>query len=348
MRIGLVIWTLLATAWCVGSLLTTQTQQEEAAAAYSHGQDLLDLKAGIAWAHSAGLVLLTDQDNPTFRRDFNEANRVVDRQLVACASSSLDLEAMSRVATAVRAWQSLFASTLAAGELPDDFTVSDLDGAYQSVRDSLAAADTSLSFIYTYPSIIGAIVASVLGALGFIVVSIMTARRSRRVINVGLTLGLLAVIATIMVGASYAKQYSNVYTDNDQLSYMIDAKCKMWSSRGVQAMSEYPPYLGSGSTGQESLDRARSYLDKANEQFAQEMTGYLATIEQALKDDNITSQDPWIAAATAIDDKVDTIRLNHDDIVTPATGYVIAVSVLGIVAVICLLVGISARTKEYR
>jgi multisubunit Na+/H+ antiporter MnhC subunit len=73
-----------------------------------------------------------------------------------------------------------------------------------------ALAQTAARESAANPYTVIGILASALAALGFLIALYMTARRTRRVINIGLSLGLLAVVGAIVIVGVYTETSAQI------------------------------------------------------------------------------------------------------------------------------------------
>jgi hypothetical protein len=351
MRIGLVIWTILATALCIGSVIETKNQQEISASVNTHAQDLHDLYAGVVELHADRLVALTDLENSTLATQAETAAVSLDSSLLASASSATsadDLSALGDVLSTLRSWQARYTLATQGDQLPAAFTVRELDQGADKLKDSIRRAHSSLDVVSTTGFIVVGIIASILGAVGFVLVLVKTAQRSHRILNIGLTIGLLAVIAIIATVGVYANKSSAIYRDQGQESTLLEAHTEIWESRAEAARNELSAISGTSDSPQSHLNTARRLITSLDVPEGKQLIEYLAAIEKTFPEQQFGSIEPWRNASTQLRDIMEANRPLPDQLIVDITGYIANLFLMGIVAVIGLLAGISTRTKEYR
>jgi hypothetical protein len=362
MRTGLVIWTLLATALCIGSVLATQTQQESSAATMLHAQDLRDLRSAVAKTHATGLSLMTSPMNSDLIAAYDQVRSTTDHLILASAGSYVGHGDMGSVISSIRTWQDDLAVSLhiISNGSVDPLRVSLLDTEFRNVTTAIDQAYSSVSVdaTSTTPFIIIGIIASVLGGLGFVMVSVVTARRSRRIINPGLTIGLLAVIAAIVTVGFYASKSAEISVVDSRISAFSQAQADTWTSRAQVAMGVLDPdqwstHLTQAQTTAHSIQptvmKVVAFIDSDLEEG---FTTLSSAVDSLVTDSSsaphtLSSNLPWLDLAQTLSNLIDDERLTEDNLVVPAMWYTALLALLCVVAVVFLLSGLHSRTKEY-
>jgi len=365
MRVGLVVWTLVSTVLCLASVLASQSHQETSAGALVHAQDLRDLRSEVTHAQSAALISLIDPQTTGADswKTYDDSRTQVDLLLLGAAASAVHPADLQDVATALGDWQDTCAvahhDALGAGMAPDATT--QITSSYADVLEAITwqLNATSNQESSSTPFIVLSIVASVLGGLGFVVVSVVTARRSHRVINIGLSVGLLAIIAAIVTVGVYANQSGKISVTDSRIASLSTAESDVWTSLSEDALSILEPDSSQTHTvsATNSVSSASTAVNSANPVYSSVSTSVSAltksqsTISSTSDPDArkalIQDQSVWQDAANAISAAIDAERPASMSLVVPALGYVITVATCCVIAIIATLAGIHARTKEY-
>ena len=360
MRVGLVVWTLVSTVLCLASVLASQSHQESSAGALIHAQDLRDLRCEVAQAQATALTsLVGPQSSSSDLWDAYVSSRTqIDLLLLGSAASAAHPADLGPVADTLRVWQENLAVTrhdalgpgMAAG------ATGDITASYTDVMSAIAAelsatADQESS---STPFIVLSLLASVLGGLGFVVVSVLTARRSHRVINIGLSIGLLAIIAAIVAVGVYANRSGEISVTDTRIAALSQAESDTWDSLTQDSLSVLEPDSWQSHTGLagDLLTSVQNNLDGLSP--VADITALTTTQSDIASADDpdarsalVTDLSPWQATASAIDAAIDAARPDSADLVVPALGYVVTVATCCVIAIIATLAGIHARTKEY-
>jgi hypothetical protein len=187
------------------------------------------------------------------------------------------------------------------------------------------------------------IVAAAFAVAGFLAAAVITARRSRRVVNAGLTTGLLAVIGIVAMAGVYASQVSRISTADSSFARLTQAEANVWDARSQVALAVLDPGQSPSPLGE-----AGSLLTTATSALGGDgVATDLANLSTALTNGTLTvGSDLWQTTIAGLDSAGHN-RPDPAGLVVSATPAVIIVSGLGVVAAIAALAGIHARTKEY-
>jgi len=364
MRVGLVVWTLVATVLCLGSILASQAHQESSAASLIHAQDLRDLQSEVSHAHAEALTSFLDSGVTGQGQwdSFQTSRTQIDILLLTSAASANYPEDLSEIASTLRAWQDQLtlahrdARDVPSDELPD-LDIDQVTASFSAVTDAIGSevATTSDQGSASNPFTVMSILASVLGGVGFVIVSVVVARRSHRVINIGLTIGLLAIIGAIVAVGVYASRSSQISVTDSRIATLAQAQSDTWNTQTLSALSVLDPDSWQSHTRDAS---ELTTLIRANlNGFSGPTTTLIALADAqetlAVTDDTaersaqVLDGIPWKNAAAAISAALDQERPDTSSLVVPALGYVITVASCCVIAIIATLAGIHARTKEY-
>ena len=364
MRVGLVVWTLVSTVLCLASVLASQSHQEASAGSLIHAQDLRDLRSEVSQAQALALTSLINPNDSGIElwSSYTDSRTHIDLLLLASAASAAHPTDLGNVADALRIWQEDVAVThhdaVGPGIAPSatlEITASYTD-AINAINAELAAAAAQESS--STPFIVLSILASVLGGLGFVVVLVITARRSHRVINIGLSIGLIAIIAAIVSVGVYANRSGQISVTDTRITSLSQAETDAWDSLSRDALSVLEP-----GAWQSQTDLADTHVTSVRDNLAK-LTG-VSSASSAMYDLNsrqssingtedldsrtalVLDETPWQNITTAINTTIDSERPDSTNLVVPALGYVITVATCCVIAIIATLAGIHARTKEY-
>jgi len=365
MRVGLVVWTLVSTVLCLISVLASQSHQEASAGALVHAQDLRDLRSEVSQAQATALTSLIDPQGTGGANLWNlygKSRTQVDLLLLGSAASATHPTDLGDVANALRTWQEDLAvahhdatglgmTAAAISGITSDYTA--MMNTINAELDSTASQESSST-----PFIVLSILASSLGGLGFVVVLIVTARRSHRVINIGLSIGLLAIVAAIVAVGIYANHSGQISDTDSRIATLSQAESDTWDVLSNDAVSVLDPGSWTSHT-----DLATSLLTSVQDNLVNlppptPITSPLAalvstqstiasTADTDARSALVTDLDPWQTEASAISAAIDSERPDSASLVVPALGYVITVATCCVIAIIATLAGIHARTKEY-
>ena len=357
MRTGLVVWTLLSAVLCVGSILASQSQQESSASAMVHAQDLRDLRSSVSHAQASALSsLLQASDAPAWKA-YEDARDRVDQFMLASAASANSPAEMNQIASAIRHWQDdlilahqskLSDNTTLLKDLLDSFTT-----VTTRIGDAYSSASQGPS---TAPFITMGIIASILGGLGFLMVAFATARRSHRVINIGLSIGLLAVIGAIVVVGIYASRSSQISVLDSRISSLSEAEVHTWDSQALAALSvlDVDSWTTHVMDAQSHGGSLRKALSSAGFDLGKPVEGLILRLDQIadatdpdLRTSLVVDSEPWESMDLVLRNAIEAERPSSGSLVVPAMSYVILLTSFCIVAVIAALAGIHTRTKEY-
>jgi len=359
MRIWLVVWTILQTALCIGSIMASQNQQEIAASSMIHAQDLRDLHSEVSYAQSLALCALLAPEDAGLWTSYENTSATIDSLLLASAASASDPQDMATIAQTLRTWQNQV--TLAYYHAGTDGVTVPVAQTLDSDFGKLATAIEQASYSArsgqsANPFIVSGIIASVLGAFGFIIVMWVTARRSHRVLNLGLSVGLGAIIAAIVVVGVYAGQSSQITVVDSRIANLSEAVTSTWDARSLSAMTvlnpnSYPPY-------QQAVENlatlTRVNLQGAGVSLVGELNNVVATqttIAETPDPDEraalVLTETTWQTLVKSINTYINLERPAQGSLVVNALWYTILLSLCALAAIIAALAGIHTRTKEY-
>jgi hypothetical protein len=354
MRIALVMWTVLSFAVGAGVILAWQRDQAVTAEAILHAQDLRDLRAQIAQANADALIWAIDVTNDDAWAAYQQASDQVALLLVRTAANSGTSPHLNEVAQALRAWQDAVVEAHAVLDLSTIGQITDRYEAVTAVLDTTMFATQPSDSSWRSFTAVG-IIASCLSALGFVVASTLTARRSHRVINIGLTLGLLAVIGAIVVISLHAGQSLRIQVAEQSNAALSQAQADLWDARSQASLAVLDPAADQSHLSQAVTLSNQLFSRLANEPDALKVAN--SAIRQVnLISDAASSDDrrplvldavPWQDAAQAISTRLDIQRPVADALVVPALVPVISLAGLCLVAIVGTLAGIHTRTQEY-
>ena len=364
MRVGLVVWTLVSTVLCLASVLASQSHQEASAGALIHAQDLRDLRSEVSQAQATALTSLVGShaSSADLWKSYVDSRTQIDLLLLGSAASAAHPTDLGHVADTLRTWQENIAVTHhdASGSGISSTASADITASYTTVMSAIETelnATTNQESSST-PFIVLSILASVLGGLGFVIVSILTARRSHRVINIGLSIGLLAIIAAIVAVGVYANHSGQISDTDSRISVLSQAQSDTWDVLTDDTLSVLEPEVWQSHVGAGAI-LLKSVQDNLNGMSSAADIGTpldtLAATQSDITTINdadgrtvlVTNLSPWQDTASAISSEIDVIRPDSADLVVPALGYVVTVATCCVIAIIATLAGIHARTKEY-
>ena len=355
------VWTLLSMVLCLGSMLASQSHQESQAAAMTHTQDLRALNSETARAQSLALTSLLDLqvgNQDSHWPDYQDCATSVESLLLTSAASQIPSSDFTTVVSSLTQWRD--GLTIAHHDAASSGLVS---GALDSIQTYYTAVSAAISAQISAtedqissdtPYIALGIVASVLGALGFVVVSVLTARRSHRVINIGLTIGLLSIVGAIVCSGIYAARSAEISDTDSRVANLAQAQADVWDMRSSDALFVLDP--GSSATHRNT---SGDLMDSIGSELASVAAGSDVSDLQDAQDTLQTSQDPggwstavlndsmWDDIGDWLDSAISLDTLDSASMVVPALSYVVIVAGCCVVAVIATLAGIHARTKEY-
>ena len=364
MRVGLVVWTLVSTVLCLASILASQSHQEASAGALIHAQDLRDLRSEAAQAQATALATLagSQSSQADLWTSYVDSRAQIDLLLLGSAASAVQPADLGHVADTLRTWQDNIAVAhhdalgpgMAAG------AVTDITASYTDVMSAIATelAATAGQESSSTPFIVLSLLASVLGGLGFVVVSVLTARRSHRVINIGLSIGLIAIIAAIVAVGVYASRSSEISVTDTRIAALSQAESDTWDILTNDTLSVLDPaswqsHVGVAGSILESMQDNLNALSPTSGLTAplSDLAAAQSAIASAEDTDArsalVTDLGSWQTTASALGAAIDAARPDSADLVVPALGYVVTVATCCVIAIIATLAGIHARTKEY-
>ena len=361
MRVGLVVWTLVSMVLCLASVLASQSHQESSAGALIHAQDLRDLRSEVSQAQAMALTSMLDPQGTSGKNLWNlygESRTRVDLLLLGSAASAAHPADLGDVANALRTWQENLAvihNDLSQQGVLDGNATTTITTNYTAVITAITAElhATASQESSSTPFIVLSILASVLGGLGFVVVLVVTARRSHRVINVGLSIGLLAIIAAIVAVGIYANNSGQISNTDSNLADLSQSQSNLWDARSEDALSVLEP-----DSGQAHLDSAtdlatlvsttlRSMSLPEVSTLVTDQKTIASTTDPTARSTLVIKGSSWQNLSTTLGTTIDSNRPDAANLVVPALGYVVTVATCCVIAIIATLAGIHARTKEY-
>jgi len=321
-------------------------------------QNLRDLRSEVAHAQALATTYLLAPTDSEWKA-YQTSSDQIDTWLLTAASNASNPADLTVVASAIRHWQDgiTLAHQEAATASVSASTAQALQTAYALVGEQIttqltaAGAHRSASIAFL---VIGLVMAGI-GVLGFLAGLVLTARRTRRLVNVGLAIGLVAMIGTLSVIGAYTGQSAFAQSVDSRVAVLSEAQATTWDSWSMAAMSVLDP------------DRASSYDAQATKLVAEvqanlsqnglatsdidalvQRQGTIATTtDPAQRSSLIVDASPWQTQASDLESMISADRPDQDSLVVQALWYVVMVAAACVLAVISTLAGIHARTKEY-
>jgi len=356
-RIVLVLLTLIATAVGVAATLAAEDTQHQSAVAMVHAQDLRDLRTAVAAAQATALACLAD---PAAAKGecpaLESANQAVDAALLASAASAAQhtgVDKLTATATTLRHWQS--AAILAVATRDAQWTTG-LTTGYDALAADLFRATAGGSAGTTVSAMEPvAIVVAVIALLAFLGALVVVARRSHRVINIGLAVGLLAVIGIMSILGVHTGRSAAISAADARIADLGTAQAAVWDARsanlaGLLTPAQWPDL---DAAARADLTTAQSLL--APYPTAESRAAGLLDAQQQLTDATdvatrtplVLDATPWNSLTGTIADTTNSLRPDQTQLVIPALPYAIPLAGLAVVAIVATLGGIHVRTEEY-
>ncbi|MDR2973284.1 MAG: hypothetical protein LBV00_01025 [Propionibacteriaceae bacterium] len=356
LRFGLVVSTLVAAVLGVIATVVSQADQADLVASQASSLNLMEMKAMGAEAQSDALSSLLDPHGSQGRSQwqaYTDATATMTDLLLTATGSTSSPTDLHDVAQSFSAWQSALFSVhqdgLAAAVTPD--ALKPATQTYTVMIDALTAhvalhTDTDSTIIVV------AFVLAVLVSIGFVMALIATARRSHRVINIGVTIALLLSLGSVYVLSWYNGQTTAAHTISDATWTLTDVRVDTWDTRSLSASAILDPTTRTTSP---TATEAASQLEAPASDWWFELSEETAAVVNQVA--TISAATPDQARTLILDDS--SWRLLSDKIgalvsYTPPTRSLIPAFVpasliagLGAGAVIATLAGVHARTKEY-
>ena len=350
LRAGLVIWTLLTTIVCVLGVVMEESNQAAVADSLAAAQDLRDLNVQASKAESDALAYLAAPGDAAWDA-YQTSSDQVDQLLLAAAASATDSGTLTGVATTMRQWRDAIAVAHAATTVAP--------GDVQQVTDSYATMGTALtgainqsagsSAAGSSASIIG-LVFAILAVVGFIWALVLVARRSHRVLNIGLAVGLVAVVGLVATMGISIGRLGQIAAADSQTSALSQAGADLWNTRSLDALAILQP-----DNKQSLLDTASRLFGSVNSVVSNDRMTALAQVQTGADsaDANLLATlvgnaDPWQSAADSIASAISSTRIDPHSLIPDTQWSLGVLSGLCIIAVIATLTGVHTRTKEYR
>jgi len=355
-RAGLIVLALLSAVLCVMSLLAQQAAQTKVAAQVLYVQDLRDLRTNVSWAQSAALSSFLDPAGGG-KADWNTysgpATKAVATSLVAAAQSAASTGDLIDIEMALFAWQDALAvahdAGLAPGADPAGLAAVTKASATLLLRLDLATNAASPA-IPDNGWIALSLVVTSLCVVGFVAASVALARRTHRVLNIGLTIGLLAAIVTIIIVGSYASESANIRLSDSEMAAWSQTQTATWDLRTACAMTVMDPNAPAPSTAIVVSGITGGVPPNVNT-LGTALSNHIASIlgadNQAARIALVLNADPWQKLADAIGRIIQADRDERGQLVVSATWYVILLAAMCLSSIIATMGGIHARAKEY-
>ena len=353
-RAALVVLTLVSSLICVIAIQASQTSQASVADSLVSTQNLQDLQVEVAQAESIALVWMANPTDSTWEQ-YLSLRSEIDLLLMASAASAKPAN-LNDVANALRNWQdAVTIAHLNNGE--DPATITMVDNRYGDLTRHLSSAIAS-----SIPpsgssalTVIG-LVAAVIALLGFAGALVLVAMRSHRVINIGLAIGLLAVIGTVAVMGTYHARPQQILSLNSQTTQLSWAAVDTWNSRSLNTLAILVPSKQWAITQAETIANSLRHNPVITSQNLTAQASGLAARQQEIIDASepservalVVDDKPWQTLASAIEASISRQRTDPPDLVASAQWSLVTVFLLCVTAAIATPAGINSRTKEYR
>jgi len=357
-RACLIVWTLLATALCIASVVATGSHQQSAAATMIQDQNLRDLRTEVAHAQALAFTYCLDPQDPAWTA-YQTSSDQIDTWLLTAAANASNPSDLTGVASAIRQWQDgiVIAHQEAQTTGVSASTAQSLQTLYSAIDAQITAHSTpvgahqsaSVAFL-----VIGLVMAGI-GVLGFLAGLVLTARRTRRFLNIGLAVGLLAMVGTVTVIGVYAGHSAAAQQVDSRVAIVSEAQAQTWDSQSMAAMSVLDPLQASSYEAQTrtlvqdiqaTLTRnglANKFVDDLN----QRQDTIANTSDPAQRSSLIVDSSPWTSQASVLGSMISSDRPDEDSLVVQALWYIVMVAAACVIAIIATLAGIHARTREY-
>lgn len=323
-----------------------------------YSQYLTGLTVDLAKARAYGLLALADPANLDWVHAADSAARQVDATLADITVTAPSSGRVAELLTATRLWQARLSQLGVVDPEPDQIVLgSPLDletSAYSqldlTVTGLIEEAPSDFPSQTSSTIWLGLALAGVcLAGLAVLIGLILIARRSHRVVNLGLVIALGCLTATAVILGGDVPQPTAAAASSAS-DHALAAQILIWDVLSDDAVALMDDPVNAGS----HLDQAASRLDQAaNLTFTAWLRDLSAQQDQIGASDD---QDRPVAIATAIatwDSTDQLLAAAHRAPATPRPtlnwqldlGLVIA---LGLVALLGVLGGIHRRIKEYQ
>jgi len=351
LRVALILITLAATVLSVIAIKASESNQVITAATAANAQDLRDLRVAVTHAQAAATVTLITPNAPASAwKTYDDMTGTADAAFLAAASSSRNPADLIPVASALRSWYNAVAVARAAGL--NLTTTGDLTNSFTTLRDALdKAIPQAPTWSGSSSLLVIAIVAASLAILAYAGAGVLLARRTHRVINLGLAVGLVAAIAALVIVANYASQVRQVSVADSETATLSELESDVWESQAWAATSVLDPtwwgyYTEQASTLAASLPD-RVPLTVTTPAFVDQVVTRTADIAAApdpeVRRPLVVDGAPWETLARDIRQGYRPVT----NAVVPALWYDIGLAGCGVVAITATLAGIYTRSKEY-
>jgi len=366
-RAALVVLTLVSSLICVIAIQASQNSQASMADSLVSTQNLHDLQVEVAQAESVALVWMADPTEDTWQQ-YLSARAQIDLLLMASAASAKPTD-LNDVANALRDWQDAVTIAYYHGSKDTDDDAIDIaaitaaitmvDNRYNNLTSQLAKAITnSTPPSGSSPLTVIGLVAAVMALLGFVGALVLVAMRSHRIINLGLAIGLLAVIGIVAVMGAYHARPQQILTLNSQTTQLSQAAVDTWNTRSLNTLSILLPSRESAMIEAETIANSlhRNPVIISQNLTAQ-VSGLVARQQEIMNASEselvnqvalVANDKPWQTLATAIEASITSQRTDPPDLIASAQWSLVTVFLLCVTAAIATPAGINSRTKEYR
>lgn len=340
----------------MSSIVTAQNDQSSL---FVHAQNLQELRVelshGQALALSSFLNPKSSQGSISWQAYEESRNEIPSLILAAAASAKDPIEGVGDVALAVLQWQdTIYTVKRSITETrPADYNIQKVTSSFAEVEQAMTRAVAKMveaPSYYTLFRTLG-VVASILAGLGFLLASWLSAQRTHRVINIGLTIGLVAMIGVIITVQLFVARSSELSNADDQANQLSQAQYQTWDCQSLSALSILLPDSPEDFSSS-ALKLANSVLDQVAgwNDLSDSATAVVGIQEKIAETDNpmelMLNSSVWHDSASAISDIITVIRPSPDSLAEPIW-YSITLAGLCAVAVTATVVGINVRTKEY-
>ncbi len=355
LRFSLITVTLVAAVLGIVCAATTHAQQEATAGQITYAHCLRQLDTTTAEAQSSLLASLLDPSSQTGAdqwEDYQASLQEADGLLLTAAANSDWPADLTDTSAALTAWAipAAQARQEALGQGLSPETLTSLTEAFTAVGTSLDTHLTAPATARVTPLMIVSLAVAALALVLFLTGLVLTARRTHRVINPGLAIGLLLVIGLAAVIGSEVVQAAGADRDDSLSAHWSGLASQVWTSRQLAALGVLDP---SSTDGEAALDlvaslQTESAASPALADQTQALADRLTAIGQASGADRIgliTDASVWQDPADSLGRMIDANRPTTK--VTVFLWPTVLIAAFGLGAIAATLAGIHARTKEY-
>ncbi|MDR2930062.1 MAG: hypothetical protein LBV06_04040 [Propionibacteriaceae bacterium] len=357
LRRGLVVALVIAGVTGLSAIATSQSNQQQVAATVQHVHDLQDLRADVAQAQSiamASFVATTPQQVDTQWQGYEQAGEAIAKSMVGAAVNTTDLAQMNQIVTDLTRWQTAVALAHGAGASPTTASAT-----IQTVVDAQASLDSTLSgaidsvgqTTVTSSALVVALVVAVATACLFLTALVIIARRTHRVINIGVAIGLIAAVAMVAPLAGYLKATTEADHSSTYRGQLSAIDVNVWSGRSMGALRILDPSRSADTVTAMTSDVVTAVGQTGmSGQVEAALQAFVAHQNQAATDstpDLVLDATTWQDLSDQINSEISSVTTWAAAGVVPSLTPSILIVVGGLIGIGGTLAGVHARTKEY-